>query len=126
MNFFSSFQTNFRSMVRNLFSRWLEIISIDLGIVGPLIRQIFKRENSCHRAHWNARPTVNALLWVYVELRYFVEVFCSLALWPTVIIAILSRVDAIDGTHIYTGGVLRANAGFGNYVSHWSTPFFTV
>src|ERR1035437_6835944 len=108
MNFFSSFQTNFRSMVhlsislhniglilrcgpvprsavtvilegegefarrpagRDLFSRWLEIVSIDLGIVGPLIRQIFERENSCHRAHWNARSTVNAFLWVYVELR---------------------------------------------------------
>src|SRR5216683_2825580 len=107
---------------RDLSSRWPEIVSIDLRIVGPLFWQIFERENSSHRAHWNASAAVNALLWVYIELRHFVEVFSSLVLRPAVIIAILGRVDAINRAHIHTCGVLCADAGLSNYVSHWLAP----
>jgi hypothetical protein len=52
----------------------LEIVNIDLRIVGPLFWQIFEHANSGHRADWNASAAVNALLWVYIELRHFVEV----------------------------------------------------
>src|SRR5713226_5173824 len=112
-----------RRVGHDLSSRWLEIVSIDLRIVGPLFWQIFERENSSHRAHWNASAAVNALLWVYIELQHFVEVFCSLALWPAVIIAILGRVDAINRAHIHTGGIFGPDTRFSNYVSHWLAPF---
>src|SRR5258708_12385745 len=91
---------------RDLSSRWLEIVSIDLRIVGPLFWQIFERENSCHRPDWNASAAVNALLWVYIELRHFVEVFCSLALWPAVIIPIFTHFDPINRPHILTPAAL--------------------
>lgn len=109
-------------MARDLSSRWLKIVSIDLRIVGPLFWEIFEHENSCHRADWNASTAVNALLWVDIELWHLVEVFCSLVVWPAVIIAIFSRVDAINRTYIHTRGVLCADAGLSDYVSDWRAP----
>ena len=114
-------------MCRDLSSRCLEIVSINLGIVGPLFWQIFEHENSCHRADWNASAAVNALLWVLYRAAALRRSFCSLVLWPAVIIAIFSRVDAINRADIYASGIFGSYARFGYDVCHFSltSPFLS-
>jgi len=37
---------------------------------------------------------------------------------------VLARVDAVHRAHVHTGGVLGADARFGDYISHSASPLF--
>jgi hypothetical protein len=73
----------------------------------PLLREIIFGEDGLDRAGRLTRAAIDTFIGVDVKhLRRF-ERFL-----------VLSRVDAIDGAHIYTSRVLCPYAGFSDNISH--------
>jgi hypothetical protein len=66
------------------------------------------REDCRNGARWNASAAVNALDGIDKQL-----------LGGAVIGLVLLGVDAIDWTGVHTGGVLGADTGFCDYISHF-------
>src|SRR5579872_413074 len=107
----------------NLFQRssagfgWPELsflrvpVRIDWCEVGPLFRQVLKRENRRHRADRNTGATVNALDRTNIKLRLSFELRF-----------IFPRVDAIHGANVHARGVLGSDTGLSNYVRHRYSP----
>jgi len=86
-----------------------EVGGVLVGKAGPLFGQVIGRKDSRNRAGWHAGAAVDALRRIDEQL-----IVRSKAVF------ILLRVDAVNGTSVYTGGVLGSNTGFCNYVSHRS------
>src|ERR1039458_6644355 len=84
-----------------------EVRGVLLGKVGPLLRQIVLRKDGRHRTCRHACSAVDALDRVNEQLIRFGKTGF-----------IFLGVDAIDGTGVYTGGVLGADTGFCNDVCH--------
>src|ERR1700733_7942315 len=84
-----------------------EVCSVLLSKVGPLLRQVVLREDCRHGAGGNAGAAVDALDRIDKEL-----------VSRSVTVFVLLGVDAIDRTGVHTGGVLGADTGFCNDVSH--------
>jgi hypothetical protein len=61
---------------------------------------IFFWEDGADRASRNASATVNALVWVDVEL-------------------VVAFIDALDGANFDAGAIFGSNAGLGNHMSHF-------
>src|SRR5262245_58518250 len=86
------------------------MIGVDLNVLLPLFRDVFVAVDRLDRAGRLAGATIDAFIRMYIELLRGFEI--SL---------ILARVDAIHWTDVDTGRVLRADAGFANYVnSHYA------
>src|ERR1051325_1284366 len=83
------------------------MLRVDFDEVLPLFRRLVERENRLHRTRRNAGAAVDALVRMDEQL---VRTF-ELGL-------VLPRMDAVDRADIDTGGVLRADAGFGNDIRH--------
>src|SRR5579862_466938 len=75
--------------------------------VRPLLRQVIESEDRRNRAGRNAGAAVNALDRVNEQL-------IGLAMAALVFLG----VNAIDWTGVHTGGVLGADTGFCDYISH--------
>ena len=86
-----------------------EVLGVLLGEMGPLLRQVVLGEDGRDRTNRNASAAVDAFDRVDEELIGF-----------GVTGLIFLRVDAVDGTGVYTGGVLGADTGFCNNVCHLS------
>src|SRR5713226_8058901 len=95
----------------------VDVILVGLDVRLPFLRQIFQRENGRHRTDRNTGTAVNALSGIDVQLRHFIEHRAAI-----VIGAAFRRMDTIHRAHIYTGGILRSDAGFGDDVGHRSPP----
>ena len=65
---------------------FLEIISVDLRVLGPLLGKILEGEDGGHRANRHASAAVNALVGIDVKLLRALELRL-----------VFSRVNAIDG-----------------------------
>jgi hypothetical protein len=65
---------------------------------------VFLWEDGADGASGNASAAVNAFFWVNVEL-------------------VVTLVDAFDGANFDAGGILRADTGLTNDVSHDVSPF---
>ena len=74
---------------------------------GPLLRQVVLRKDRRDRASRNARAAVDTLNWIDEKL-----------IGIAVIAFVFFRVDAIDRARVHAGGVLGADTGFCNYISH--------
>ena len=95
----------------------VNVILVGLDIRVPFLRQIIQRENCRHRTDRNTGAAVNALSGIDVQLRHFIE------RWAAIVIgAAFRRMDAIHRAHIYTGGILGSDAGFGDDVGNRSPP----
>src|SRR5256885_14399338 len=86
-------------------------IRVDRRIALPLFRQVFQRENRGHRADRHARAAIDAFRGIDVQL-----------LLGFMLRLVLAGVDAIHRAHIHAGGVLGADARFGDDVSHANSP----
>src|SRR6202158_4532488 len=86
-------------------------VRIDRRKVGPLLRQIFEREDCRHWTNRNAGAAINAFHRANIELRLRLE---SGFIFP--------RVDAIHRTDVHTRGVLGSDTGLSNYVRHRYSP----
>jgi hypothetical protein len=84
-----------------------EVLGILLGKVSPLLGQIVLGEDGRDRADRNASAAVNALDRVNEQL-------IGIAVTGFVFL----RVNAIDRTGVYTGGVLGADTRFCNDICH--------
>jgi hypothetical protein len=83
------------------------MLRIDRREVPPLIGKIVHSEDCRDRANGHARSAIYTLDWIDVELgRLFKLRF------------VLLGVNAIDRAGIHTSGVLHADAGFGDHISH--------
>jgi hypothetical protein len=86
------------------------MIGVDLNVMLPLIGNVFVAINRFDGTGWLAGAAVNALVRMYKKL------LCALEFS-----LVLTRVNAVDGADVNTGRVLRADAGFANYVnSHYA------
>jgi hypothetical protein len=83
------------------------VIDVDLNVFHPFVGKILFRVDRLNWTLVNAQATVDARIRIDEEL-------CSVS----EIIFIRLRMDAINRTDIYAGGVLRSYAGFSNYMSH--------
>jgi hypothetical protein len=83
-----------------------KMIGVDLNVMLPLFRDVFVAVDRLDRAGRLAGATINAFIRMDKKLLGGFEI--SL---------ILARVDAIHGADVNTGRVLRADAGFANYVN---------
>ena len=83
------------------------ILRVALGEGLPLLRQVIEGEDRRDGADWDARAAINALNRIDIE-----------HLFRGVSFLILLRMNAIDRTSIYAGGVLSPDAGFCNHVCH--------
>lgn len=83
------------------------VIFIDLREWTPLGGEIVECEDCGNRAHRYAGATIDALLRIYIELRSL----SKLAL-------VLPGMDAIHRASIYASGILHANTGFCDDISH--------
>jgi hypothetical protein len=83
------------------------MLGVLLRKVCPFLRHIILRKDSRYRARRNASAAVDALDWIDKQL-----------IGRTVIGFVLLGVDAIDWTSVHTGGVLGADTGFCDYISH--------
>ena len=93
-----------------------EVLSILRSKMRPLLRQIIGCKNGRNRAGRNTCAAVDALDRIDEKLICF-----------SVLSFVFFGVDAIDGTGVYTGGVLGADTGFCNDVCHdlsFSVEFF--
>jgi hypothetical protein len=85
----------------------LVILRVHPNEVLPLLRGLIEREDGFYRAGWNAGAAIDALIWMDIEhlhgrkLRF-----------------VLARMDAVDGTDVDTGTILRPNARLTNDVRH--------
>jgi hypothetical protein len=86
------------------------MIGVDLNVMLPLIGHVFVAIDRFDGTGWLAGAAVNALVRMYKKL------LCALE-----ISLVLTRVNAVDGADVNTGRILRADAGFANYVnSHYA------
>src|SRR6266581_6877328 len=95
----------------------VNVVLVGFDIRLPLLREIIQRENCRHRTDRNTGPAVNALSGIDIQLRHFIERRAAI-----VIGAVFRRMDTIHWAHIYTGGILGSDAGFGDDVGHRSPP----
>ena len=79
--------------------------------MSPLFRQVVLSKNRGNGAGRDTRAAINALNRINEELIGF-----------GVIALVFFGVDAIDGTGVHAGGVLGADTGFCNHVSHLCSP----
>jgi hypothetical protein len=86
------------------------MVRVDLGKVLPLLGQVVFGEN---RLDWTGRLARST---VYAFRRVYIEHFRALE-----IRFILSRMNAIYRANVHASGVLGADAGLGDYVSHKSS-----
>jgi putative transposase len=87
----------------------LVVVRVDLDVVLPLVGQLVLGEAGVDRAGFDAGVAVDALLGVDVELD------------DRVVVGLVGRrVDAVDGTDLHAGVVLRVDAGLGDDVGQWS------
>jgi hypothetical protein len=82
------------------------MIGVDLDVRLPLIGNVFVAINRFDGTGWLAGAAINTFVRVDEELLRAFEI--SL---------VLTRVNAVDGADVNTGRVLRADAGFANYVN---------
>jgi hypothetical protein len=86
------------------------MIGVDLDVLLPLIGNVFVAINRFDGTGWLAGAAINTLV------RIDEKLLCAIK-----IRLILTRVNAVDGADVNTGRVLRADAGFANYVnSHYA------
>jgi hypothetical protein len=86
------------------------MIGVNLDVILPLIGNVFVAINRFDGAGWLAGAAINTLV------RIDEKLLCAIK-----ISLILTRVNAVDGADVNTGRVLRADAGFANYVnSHYA------
>jgi hypothetical protein len=86
------------------------MIGVDLDVLLPLIGNVFVAINRFDGTGWLAGAAINTLV------RIDEKLLCAIK-----ISLILTRVNAVDGADVNTGRVLRADAGFANYVnSHYA------
>src|SRR6266849_6284447 len=85
----------------------LEPVCVDTNVVLPLLRDKILRENCLHRARRLASSTIDAHFRIDLEHRHLGETRL-----------ILSRVDAIDGTHFHARCVLHPDAWLSDDVRH--------
>src|SRR6266478_3754939 len=95
----------------------VNVILVGLDVRLPFLRQIIQRENCRHRTDRNTGAAVNALSKIDVQLTHFIESRAAI-----VIGAAFRWMNTIHRAHIYTGGILGSDAGFGNDVGHRSPP----
>src|SRR4029079_565159 len=76
----------------------------------PLVRHFVEREDGFHRARRHAGAAIDAL--VRLDEEHLGGFEGRL---------VLARMNAVDRTHVDAGRVLRADAGFRDYVSHRSS-----
>jgi hypothetical protein len=86
---------------------FLEVVGVDLRVLGPLFGKILESENRRDRANGHAGAAVDALVGIDVELLRCLELRL-----------VFSRVNAIDGANIDASAVFCSDARLGNYVSH--------
>src|SRR5256885_14065358 len=82
-------------------------IGVYRRIALPFLRQIFQRENSGHRANRHARATIDAFRRIDIELLLTFKLRL-----------VLPRVDAVHRAYVHARRIFRADARFGNHVSH--------
>lgn len=86
------------------------MFGVDLNVLLPLIRNILVAENRFDRTGWLTGSAINTF--VRMDIEHFGGLKFRL---------ILARVDAIHRADVNTGRILRADAGFANYVnSHYA------
>jgi len=86
------------------------MVSVDLDVLFPLIRNIFVSIDRLNRAGWLAGAAINTFVRMDKELLRTLELGF-----------IFARVYAIDRADINTSRILRTNARFANYVnSHYA------
>src|SRR3954464_7191686 len=86
----------------------LEVVSVYLGVFGPLGRKLILGKTPVNRGNLDAGVAVDALVRVDVELLDVV-----------VVGLVRRRVDAVDGTNLDARVVLLAYARLGDDVGHW-------
>ena len=85
-----------------------KMFGVLFGKVSPLLRQVVLREDGRDRTDRHARAAIDALDGIDKKL-----------IGVGVARLIFLGVNAIDRTSVYTGGVLGADTGFCNDVSHF-------
>ena len=100
------------SLLKIYFARLpTEVGSVLLGEVNPLFGQVVLREDRGNWASRDACATIDTLDRIDEQLILVAET-----------VFVLLGVDAIDGTSVYAGGVLGADTGFCNHISHLDSP----
>src|SRR4051794_27069960 len=84
-----------------------EISGVAWSEVVPLLRQVIEGEDSGDGADRHARATIDAFY--RIDIKHLFSPVCGL---------VLLRMNAVDRASVDTGGVLRPNAGFCDYVCH--------
>src|SRR5215831_1752829 len=107
--------TQKRAVWKPSYGRFRLLLGVPIGVRGgkrlPFFRQIFHRENCGDRANRHACTAINAFRWIDVKLSH------AFVFW-----LVFAGVDAVHRAHVHTGGVLGADARFGDYVSHSASP----
>src|SRR5688500_3524789 len=73
----------------------------------PLLWRFVQCKDRFDRTGRDARTAV------YAFIRMDIEHFCRLKAW-----FVLPRMDAVDGTHVHAGCILRADARLANDIRH--------
>src|SRR6185436_17766929 len=82
-------------------------VGVDLGVLRPLLGQLFLREDRLDRADGDAGAAIDTGLGVNVQLVLALELRL-----------VLLGVDAVHRAHLDAGGVLRVHARFRDDVGH--------
>ncbi len=83
------------------------MLRIDFGELLPFFGQVIESEDRGYRANRHTSSTIDAFDRVDVQLS-----FCGKILF------VISWMNTIDRTRIYSGRIFCSNAGFGDHVSH--------
>src|SRR6267154_700425 len=88
-------------------------VSVDRRIALPFFREVFEGEDGGDGTDRDAGATIDAFGRINIELFFVFKLRL-----------VLAGMDAIDRADVHTCGVLGADAGFGNHVSHATSPLF--
>lgn len=94
-------------MTRTWGLHFLEVVGVDLRVLGPLFGEILESENGGYGANGDASAAVDALIGIDVKLLRGLELGL-----------VFSRVNAIHGANVDARAVFCSDARLGNYVSH--------
>lgn len=100
-----------------------EEFRVNIDVVFPLLRNLIFFEDGLDGALWLACTTADAFFWVDVQLHiwaifFYERLFSTFVAHPSKLFEVYSRMDAVDGANVDTGGITNATAWIGDYINH--------